>query len=132
MLPFPVTFRLAPYPYTIKMAIMQWLFAITVFTAVLNQVQGKYSEEVIHDPIAKRDSVPAGYDAKPYYPTPQGGWASSWTAAYAKAAAVVANMTLAEKVNLTTGTGIYFVRFLIFQIFHGPSRINLCAGAMRR
>lgn len=55
--------------------------------------------------IEKRDSVPAGYVASPYYPTPPGGWVSNWTAAYAKAQKVVANMTLAEKVNLTTGTG---------------------------
>ena len=58
--------------------------------------------------IEERDfinSVPAEYVAAPYYPTPKGGWSSSWTAAYAKAAKIVANMTLAEKVNLTTGTG---------------------------
>ncbi|KAE8448128.1 hypothetical protein EG329_009732 [Mollisiaceae sp. DMI_Dod_QoI] len=55
--------------------------------------------------IGKRDSLPAGYVAAPYYPTPKGGWVSSWTAAYEKAKVVVANMTLAEKVNLTTGTG---------------------------
>lgn len=53
----------------------------------------------------KRDSVPAGYVAAPCYPAPPGGWVSSWAAAYAKAQKVVANMTLAEKVNLTTGTG---------------------------
>lgn len=55
--------------------------------------------------INARDSVPAGYVAAPYYPAPPGGWVSNWTAAYAKAQVVVANMTLAEKVNLTTGTG---------------------------
>lgn len=55
--------------------------------------------------IEKRDSVPAGYVAAPYYPTPKGGWVSNWTAAYAKAKVVVANMTLAEKVNLTSGIG---------------------------
>jgi beta-glucosidase len=27
--------------------------------------------------IEKRDSVPAGYVAAPYYPTPKGGWISS-------------------------------------------------------
>jgi hypothetical protein len=55
--------------------------------------------------LAARDAVPAGYVAAPYYPAPPGGWVSSWAAAYAKAQVVVANMTLAEKVNLTTGTG---------------------------
>lgn len=34
-------------------------------------------------------------------------WISNYTASYGKARAVVANMTLAEKVNLTTGTGLY-------------------------
>lgn len=57
--------------------------------------------------LAARDAVPAGYVASPYYPTPPGGWISNWTASYDKAKAVVANMTLAEKVNLTTGTGLY-------------------------
>jgi hypothetical protein len=55
--------------------------------------------------LEARYLVPAGYVAAPYYPTPQGGWAADWTASYAKAAALVQNMTLAEKVNLTAGTG---------------------------
>jgi hypothetical protein len=92
------------------MAIMHWLITKIALTVVITQVQAGLSEETIHDPLTKRESVPAGYDALPYYPTPQGGWVSSWTAAYAKAAAVVANMTLAEKVNLTTGTGLFYVR----------------------
>jgi len=55
--------------------------------------------------VQPRDAVPAGYVAAPYYPTPLGGWVSSWTESYSKAAAVVKNLTLPEKVNLTTGTG---------------------------
>ncbi|KAM5436086.1 hypothetical protein McanMca71_000164 [Microsporum canis] len=51
--------------------------------------------------------VPPGYESPSYYPTPKGGWIPEWEAAYAKAAVLVANMTLAEKVNLTTGTGIF-------------------------
>ncbi|KAL3474580.1 putative beta-glucosidase F [Aspergillus californicus] len=43
----------------------------------------------------------------PYYPAPNGGWVSNWAEAYQKAHGIVINMTLAEKVNLTTGTGIY-------------------------
>ena len=58
------------------------------------------------DSLQKRNDVPAGYVAAPYYPTPKGGWVANWTAAYAKAQEVVRNMTLAEKVNLTTGTGM--------------------------
>lgn len=56
--------------------------------------------------LTKKDSVPAGYVAAPYYPAPHGGWTSTWTASYAKAKIVVAQMTLAEKVNLTSGTGL--------------------------
>jgi beta-glucosidase len=55
--------------------------------------------------VAARNAVPAGYVAAPYYPTPPGGWVANWTEAYAKAERVVQNMTLAEKVNLTSGTG---------------------------
>ena len=43
----------------------------------------------------------------PYYPAPNGGWVSEWASAYEKAHRVVSNMTLAEKVNLTSGTGIF-------------------------
>ncbi|KAJ5380945.1 beta-glucosidase [Penicillium cataractarum] len=62
-------------------------------------------DDAVH--LDQRDSAPEGYDSPPYYPTPYGGWASDWTSAYAKAQQVVSNMTLAEKVNLTTGTGFY-------------------------
>ena len=63
--------------------------------------------------LERRDPVPAGYVAAPYYPTSQGGWAADWTESYAKAAALVRNMTLAEKVNLTAGTGLYMGMFFI-------------------
>jgi len=53
----------------------------------------------------KRDAVPSGYFSPPYYPTPHGGWIPSWKDSYDKAARIVANMTLAEKVNITSGTG---------------------------
>ncbi|RAO66373.1 uncharacterized protein BHQ10_002385 [Talaromyces amestolkiae] len=53
----------------------------------------------------KRDSLPTNYTTPDYYPTPNGGWDSNWSAAYAKAQKVVSNMTLAEKVNITSGTG---------------------------
>ncbi|KAK4169780.1 glycoside hydrolase superfamily [Cladorrhinum sp. PSN259] len=41
----------------------------------------------------------------PWYPTPKGGIAATWANSYAKAAKMVEKMTLAEKVNVTTGTG---------------------------
>ncbi|KAF8475839.1 glycoside hydrolase superfamily [Kalaharituber pfeilii] len=41
----------------------------------------------------------------PYYSTPKGGWLSEWTPSYQKASALVGQMTLAEKVNVTTSIG---------------------------
>ncbi|KAI0157566.1 glycoside hydrolase family 3 protein [Xylariaceae sp. FL1272] len=55
--------------------------------------------------IEKRDPVPAGYVAEPYYPAPYGGWDDGWSAAYEKAVALVSKMTLAEKTNITGGSG---------------------------
>ncbi|KAI3322991.1 glycoside hydrolase family 3 protein [Xylariaceae sp. AK1471] len=60
--------------------------------------------------LDNRDPVPAGYVAAPYYPAPYGGWDDSWSAAYSKAVALVSQMTIAEKVNITGGTGLYMGR----------------------
>ena len=57
--------------------------------------------------VQPRDSVPAGFYAPPYYPAPHGGWVASWKESYAKAQALVSQMTLAEKTNITGGVGIY-------------------------
>ncbi|KAL2366130.1 hypothetical protein RJZ56_000970 [Blastomyces dermatitidis] len=56
-------------------------------------------------PLEPRQNGAPEWTSPPYYPAPVGGWVPEWEEAYAKAHAVVANMTLAEKVNLTTGTG---------------------------
>lgn len=55
----------------------------------------------------KRDSVPDSFVAAPYYPTPHGGWTADWADAYTKAHALVSSMTLAEKTNITAGTGYF-------------------------
>ncbi|KKK23066.1 beta-glucosidase F [Aspergillus ochraceoroseus] len=55
----------------------------------------------------QRDSAHNEPFSPPYYPAPNGGWLADWAEAYEKAHRLVSNMTLAEKVNLTTGTGIY-------------------------
>ncbi|THC97482.1 hypothetical protein EYZ11_003016 [Aspergillus tanneri] len=52
------------------------------------------------------DSASDAY-SPPYYPAPKGGWLPNWAEAYEKAHKIVSNMTLAEKVNLTTGTGYF-------------------------
>ncbi|KAM0546221.1 hypothetical protein ACHAPJ_011007 [Fusarium lateritium] len=54
-----------------------------------------------------RANAPDGYHAAPYYPAPYGGWVEDWAESYAKAKKLVDSMTLAEKTNITAGTGIY-------------------------
>ena len=46
----------------------------------------------------------------PYYPSPWGTGSGTWADAYAKAKAFVSQLTLTEKVNLTTGVG--YVTFI--------------------
>ncbi|CAG8959275.1 hypothetical protein HYFRA_00013044 [Hymenoscyphus fraxineus] len=48
---------------------------------------------------------PADGQSPPWYPTPPGGTVKQWSESYKKAADMVKKMTLAEKVNITTGTG---------------------------
>ncbi|KAI0397051.1 glycoside hydrolase family 3 protein [Xylariaceae sp. FL0594] len=60
--------------------------------------------------IEARDPLPAGYVSAPYYPAPYGGWDASWSDAYDKAVALVSQMNIAEKVNITGGTGLFMVR----------------------
>ncbi|KAK2066494.1 hypothetical protein P8C59_000307 [Phyllachora maydis] len=55
--------------------------------------------------LRPRDAVPDGFVAAPYYPTPRGGWLADWNASYAKAQAMVSSMTLAERTNITAGSG---------------------------
>lgn len=61
----------------------------------------------LNSPNHRRDDLPDEFFSPPYYPAPKGGWVPEWEDAYAKAEEVVANMTLAEKVNITTGTGFF-------------------------
>lgn len=63
--------------------------------------------------ISVRDPLPDGYVAAPYYPAPYGGWADDWSESYAKATKLVSEMTLAEKTNITAGTGMFMGTRLI-------------------
>ncbi|KAK4580255.1 hypothetical protein LTR86_000458 [Recurvomyces mirabilis] len=56
------------------------------------------------NPYAVAGSL-ANQTSPPKYPSPWGAGTGEWTAAYAKARAFVRQLTLEEKVNLTTGTG---------------------------
>jgi len=53
----------------------------------------------------KYNEEPPYGQSPPWYPSPRGGTARTWAESYKKAASMVRRMTLAEKVNVTTGTG---------------------------
>lgn len=54
---------------------------------------------------AYKAGAPAQGQSPPWYPSPLGGTDKLWEESYRKAAALVSQMTLVEKVNVTTGTG---------------------------
>ncbi|KAF2017320.1 glycoside hydrolase family 3 protein [Aaosphaeria arxii CBS 175.79] len=51
------------------------------------------------------NSAPHDGQSPPWYPSPKGGADALWSESYRKAAELVKQMTLTEKVNVTTGTG---------------------------
>ncbi|KAK2608745.1 hypothetical protein QQS21_002734 [Conoideocrella luteorostrata] len=59
------------------------------------------------DVVAQKSFVPDGYYVPAYYPAPYGGWVSGWQESYGKARNFVNSMTLAEKTNITAGSGIF-------------------------
>ncbi|KAF2458236.1 glycoside hydrolase family 3 protein [Lineolata rhizophorae] len=50
-------------------------------------------------------TAPQDGQSPPWYPSPKGGIYEDWADAFKKAAELVTQMTLVEKVNITTGTG---------------------------
>ncbi|KAJ4381056.1 hypothetical protein N0V86_003403 [Didymella sp. IMI 355093] len=54
---------------------------------------------------AYKASVPLDGLSPPWYPAPKGGADPAWEESYKKAAELVRQMTLIEKINVTTGTG---------------------------
>jgi hypothetical protein len=86
-------------------------------------------------PVQQRspDDVPDGYYVPMYYPAPFGGWVDSWAQSYEKARDLVDQMTLAEKTNITAGTGIFMGRFHV-QIqapILTPSRVSFVVCRFR-
>ncbi|KAJ4217449.1 hypothetical protein NW759_008756 [Fusarium solani] len=58
-------------------------------------------------PTQKRAATADGYYVTPYYPAPFGGWVGEWAKSYDKAKKLVDSMTLAEKTNITAGSGLF-------------------------
>lgn len=73
-----------------------WLLTFVAATVLLLAAGGIW---------AYKASVPLDGLSPPWYPTPKGGADPAWEESYKKAAELVKQMTLVEKVNITTGTG---------------------------
>lgn len=52
----------------------------------------------------------SSYESPGYYPAPYGGWVDEWKESYGKAKKLVDSMTLAEKTNITAGSGYFMGR----------------------
>lgn len=88
-----------PAPFTRRKTLGRcccWLLTFVAATVLLLASGGIW---------AWRVSVPKDGLSPPWYPTPKGGSDKLWEDSYKKAAAMVKQMTLPEKVNVTTGTG---------------------------
>ena len=57
-----------------------------------------------NNPVVK-EGAQSNQTSPPKYPSPWGEGLGDWAQAYGKAKAFVSQLTLEEKVNLTTGTG---------------------------
>lgn len=62
--------------------------------------------------VQQRSFVPDGYYVTAYYPAPYGGWVKDWQESYRKARKLVDSMTLAEKTNITGGSGVFMGQFV--------------------
>ncbi|KAL8961817.1 MAG: hypothetical protein Q9193_001682 [Seirophora villosa] len=93
---------------------MQWLAgALLAAVHLVNAQDGTnatvpfpnatYPNATSPDPAASPASGPAF--SPPFYPSPWSSGAGNWSTAYERARALVSQLTLLEKVNLTTGVG---------------------------
>jgi beta-glucosidase len=73
-----------------------WLLTFVAAVVLLLASGGIYAWKV---------SVPKDGLSPAWYPTPKGGTDPAWKESYTKAAELVKQMTLPEKINVTTGTG---------------------------
>lgn len=73
-----------------------WLLGLVATTVLVLASGGIWAWKV----KAPKDGL-----SPPWYPSPKGGTDTAWEASYKKAERLVAQMTLPEKVNITTGTG---------------------------
>ncbi|KAL8903404.1 MAG: hypothetical protein Q9207_003950 [Kuettlingeria erythrocarpa] len=91
---------------------MQWLTLVAVAARLVKAQDGNttapfpnatYPNATSPNPAAAESSETAF--SPPYYPSPWGSGSGDWASAYERARTFVSQLTLPEKVNLTTGVG---------------------------
>ncbi|KAL8727454.1 MAG: hypothetical protein Q9166_006042 [cf. Caloplaca sp. 2 TL-2023] len=91
---------------------MQWLAGVFLVAQLVNAQSGNttapfpsstYPNATSPNPAAGGSGGPAV--SPPYYPSPWGSGSTNWATAYERARAFVGQLTILEKVNLTTGVG---------------------------
>ncbi|KAG8534117.1 uncharacterized protein KY384_000961 [Bacidia gigantensis] len=82
------------------------LFAIATHQQSQNNDSAPYPSSTYPGAESPNPAAKVAADfSPPYYPSPWGTGSGAWADAYAKARAFVGQLTLTEKVNLTTGVG---------------------------
>jgi beta-glucosidase-like glycosyl hydrolase len=66
---------------------------------------GAFATTIVFGGLYAYRTAPPDGQSPPWYPAPNGGTVTAWESSYKKAKLMVEKMTLAEKVNVTTGTG---------------------------
>lgn len=84
--------------------IMAWASFITGTALTPSQLPANSTYPGAVDPLA-RPGAQFGQTSPPFYPSPWMNGQGEWADAYTKAKAFVSQLTLLEKVNLTTGVG---------------------------
>lgn len=97
--------------------------AICILSSLVSLGHAGSIADAENEQLSARDSAAVSYYVPPYYPAPYGGWVADWQDSYAKAKALVDSMTLAEKTNITAGTGIYMGKYGLFTY----SKLNLAS-----
>ncbi|KAL3495504.1 putative beta-glucosidase E [Aspergillus germanicus] len=80
-----------------------WWLTLVVVILALAMLVGGFLKYTWSQGDTWEDYDMPGSDS--YFPTPKGGTLKNWADSYEKAAKLVGQMTLVEKINITTGTG---------------------------
>ena len=81
------------------------VFSVPLHKLTLPQYPNTTYPDAVSPNPAAIEGTQENQTSPPWYPSPWGSGSGGWAQAYTKAQAIVSQMTLVEKVNLTTGVG---------------------------